>query len=183
MNTFSEIEEIFSGGFSAEYLGEDVRLVEHMLQCGDLAIANGAGAALVVAALLHDIGHLLIESSVSDYENEIDAHHDRIGAEWVAARFPQSVSEPVRLHVAAKQYLVATDPDYLAKLSAASQKTLAMQGGVFTAEQAEEFINQPFARDGVALRIWDDEGKLRDKPTRSLMEFAPHIEEVLRAKE
>lgn len=178
MSAYEELTAIFSGGISAEYLGEDVKLVEHMLQCGDLAIENGASDAMVVAALLHDIGHLLIESSVADYENAVDAHHDEVGAAWVAARFPLSVSEPVRLHVAAKQYLVATEPEYLARLSAASQKTLQMQGGVFSEAEANEFIQQPYARDGVTLRIWDDEGKIRNKPTRSLAEFKSYVEAV-----
>jgi gamma-butyrobetaine dioxygenase len=165
---YSEIEALFTSGVSEEYLGEDVKLVEHMLQCAALAREAGATDELVVASLLHDIGHLLIPSSVEDYDSGVDAHHDEVGAAWVAERFPESVSEPVRLHVEAKQYLVATNPSYLAKLSIASQKTLEMQGGVFSAEAAEQFIKQPWAKEGVQLRIWDDDGKVRNKDVPGL---------------
>ena len=160
---YYEIEALFTSGVSEEYLGEDVKLVEHMLQCAALAREAGASDELVVASLLHDIGHLLIPSSVDDYDSGVDAHHDEVGASWVADRFPSAVSEPVRLHVEAKQYLVATDPEYLSLLSEASRKTLEMQGGVFTQAQAETFISQPWARDGVQLRVWDDLGKVRNK--------------------
>ena len=160
---YSEIEELFTSGVSEEYLGEDVKLVEHMLQCAALAREAGVSDELVVASLLHDIGHLLIPSSATDYDSGVDAHHDEVGAAWVADRFPEAVSEPVRLHVEAKQYLVATDAGYLAKLSEASRRTLEMQGGVFSKEQAESFISQPWAREGVQLRIWDDLGKVRGK--------------------
>ena len=171
LTVYEEIAELFSTGISEEYLGEDVKLVEHMLQCADLARESGASDALVVAALLHDIGHLLVTDAVEAHETGRDAHHDEVGAAWVAARFPKSVSEPVRLHVAAKRYLVSTDPSYLELLSEASIHTLAMQGGVMTPEECEEFLAIPGAREGVQLRLWDDIGKIRNKPTSELSSF------------
>ena len=68
---YSEIEALFTSGVSEEYLGEDVKLVEHMLQCAALAREAGATDELVVASLLHDIGHLLIPSSVEDYDSGV----------------------------------------------------------------------------------------------------------------
>lgn len=171
LTTYQEIEELFTTGISEEYLGEDVKLVEHMLQCADLAREAGASDELIVAALLHDIGHLLVDDAVTAHNEGHDAHHDEVGAAWVAARFPASISEPVRLHVAAKRYLVSTDPSYRAKLSEASIHTLNLQGGEMTPAECEEFLAIPGAKEGISLRIWDDLGKVRDKSTSSLADF------------
>jgi gamma-butyrobetaine dioxygenase len=171
LSTYQEIEELFTTGISEEYLGEDVKLVEHMLQCADLARESGASDELIVAALLHDIGHLLVDDAVTSHNEGHDAHHDIVGAQWVAERFPESISEPVRLHVAAKRYLVSIDPAYRAKLSEASIHTLNLQGGEMTAAECEEFLAIPGAKEGISLRIWDDLGKVRDKPTSNLADF------------
>ena len=171
LTTYEEIAEIYSSGVSEEYLGEDVKLVEHMLQCADHARASGAPSELVIAALLHDIGHLLVDDAAAAHIAGEDAHHDEIGAQWIEARFPESVSEPVRLHVDAKRYLVSTDPLYMAKLSEASIHTLNLQGGEMTAAECEEFLAIPGAKEGISLRIWDDLGKVRDKPTSKLADF------------
>lgn len=171
LSTYEEIEELFTTGISEEYLGEDVKLVEHMLQCADLAREAGVSDELIVAALLHDIGHLLVDDAVTAHNEGHDAHHDEVGAAWVAARFPASISEPVRLHVAAKRYLVSTDPSYRAKLSEASIHTLNLQGGEMTPAECEDFLAIPGAKEGISLRIWDDLGKVRDKSTSSLADF------------
>jgi gamma-butyrobetaine dioxygenase len=173
---YQEISTLFANGVSEEYLGEDVTLVEHMLQCADLARGAGASDELVIASLLHDIGHLLIPSSVVDFDSGVDAHHDEVGAAWVAARFPKSVSEPVRLHVEAKQYLVATEASYFEKLSEASRKTLELQGGKFTPGEISSFISLPWAQDGVQLRRWDDAGKVRGKPVPELSTYEDLID-------
>ena len=168
---YQELEAIFNGGASEEYLGEDVKLVEHMLQCADLAKSAGAPAHLIVAALLHDIGHLLVDEAGEAHESRIDLHHDEVGARWVAERFPGTVSEPVRLHVAAKRYLITTQHDYLSHLSHASVQTLYMQGGPLTQDEVIDFISREGAEDAVQLRLWDDAAKIRDKSTSSLRDF------------
>ena len=168
---YEEIYEIFNAGGAHEYLGEDVKLVEHMLQCADLAREAGAADYLVVAALLHDIGHLLVEDPQSAQDSKIDMHHEAVGARWVEARFPGSVSEPIRLHVAAKRYLVTTNRDYVAKLSPASVQTLNMQGGPFSQEELIEFTSSIGAEDAVRIRLWDDLAKVRDKQTSTIFDF------------
>ena len=173
---YDEIETIFTTGISEEYLGEDVKLVEHMLQCADLARSAGAPDYLVVASLLHDIGHLLVDDAPGAQDAGVDMHHDVVGAMWIEDRFPGSVSEPVRLHVAAKRYLVTTNHDYLAKLSPASVITLNMQGGAFNQEEVIDFISSVGAEDAVRVRLWDDLAKVRDKETSGLIEFKEAID-------
>ena len=175
---FAEIEEIFNAKLAEEYLGEDVKLVEHMLQCADLAKSVAAPDYLIVAALLHDIGHLLVDDAEGAHHEGVDLHHDLVGAKWLEARFPATVSEPVRLHVAAKRYLVTTNHDYLAKLSHASVQTLYMQGGPLNQEEVIEFISREGAEDAVRVRLWDDLAKVRDKPTSALEDFKEAIDSV-----
>jgi gamma-butyrobetaine dioxygenase len=144
------IAELFAGPGARDYLGEPVTIGIHMRQAGALAEAAGAEPPLVAAALLHDIGHLRQES---------DSRHGDSGAQWLSLWFGAAVTEPVRLHVAAKRYLCASEPGYLGRLSAESVRTLALQGGPMTADQVAAFQALPFARDAVAVRRWDDEAK------------------------
>src|SRR3954451_2344211 len=150
MTGIDAIAGLFAGPGARDYLGEPVTIGEHMRQAGALAEAAGAPAPLVAAALLHDVGHL---------RNESDARHGSGGARWLARWFGAEVTEPVRLHVAAKRYLCATEPGYFALLSPESVRTLALQGGPMTPEQAAAFGALPHARDAVAVRRWDDEAK------------------------
>ena len=116
MTGIEAIAKLFAGPGSRDYLGEAVTIGEHMRQAGALAEAAGAPAPLVAAALLHDVGHL---------RHETDARHGTAGAQWLGQWFGPAVTEPVRLHVAAKRYLCATEPGYLGLLSAESVRTLA----------------------------------------------------------
>src|ERR1700756_2724078 len=124
-----EILGIYAALGPDAYFGERVSMTEHALQSAHFAVQAGAPEALVLAALLHDIGHLLerLPADIADWT--ADAHHQALRARWRAESFPPEISEPVRLHVAAKRYLCATDPDYRAKLSPASVHTLKLQGG------------------------------------------------------
>jgi gamma-butyrobetaine dioxygenase len=175
---FKEIEKIFAASVGEEYLGEDVKLVEHMLQCGDIAKSVSAPEHLVVAALLHDIGHLLVDDASEAHHSGVDRHHDVVGAKWLEERFPATVSEPVRLHVAAKRYLVTTNHDYLSKLSHASVQTLYRQGGPLNQDEVIEFISREGAEDAVRVRLWDDLAKVRDKPTSTLADFKAAIDSL-----
>jgi predicted HD phosphohydrolase len=117
--------------------------------------AESADSALVVAALLHDIGHLIeLRDDTFGYHK-----HDQSGGIWLTARLPAVVSEPVRLHVAAKRYLCTIEPDYFGLLSMPSQYSLSKQGGPMTAEEAADFARQPFIDRAVRLRRWDDRVK------------------------
>lgn len=151
--------KLFRDRGAAAYFGEAVSQTDHARQTAAVAGSQGAPAALVVAALLHDVGHLLHAEGEDAADLGIDTRHEAAGAAWLTQWFGAAVCEPVRLHVAAKRYLCAVDADYAARLSAASRQSLALQGGAFTPEEAAAFAAQPYALDAVALRRWDDAGK------------------------
>ena len=158
------IERTFNSAEGMAYLGEDVTMIQHQLQAGALAITAGCTDALVVAALLHDIGHVIGREegepgAAEAMANDRDAHHDVTGARWLSRWFGPDVTEPVRLHVAAKRFLVATEPDYAARLSDASVHTLRLQGGPMTPDEARQFGALGYARDAVALRRLDEAAK------------------------
>ena len=153
------IERTFMSAEGMAYLGEQVTMIQHQLQAA--ALARGSGDSLVAAALLHDIGHLLGRAgdATQALVDDRDAHHDSIGARWLARWFGPDVTEPVRLHVAAKRYLVATEPGYAAKLSAASVYTLRLQGGPMSPSELEEFQAFEYAGDAVSVRRFDEAAK------------------------
>jgi phosphonate degradation associated HDIG domain protein len=160
------------------YFGERVSMAEHGLQAAHFARIEGAAEALVVAALLHDIGHLLEERPDAIEEWTFDARHEEIGGRWLARHFAAAVCEPVRLHVPAKRYLCAIDAGYRARLSAASVHTLELQGGPMAAHEVANFETQPFWREAVRVRRWDDQGKVAGLSTPALRDYAPLIERV-----
>lgn len=138
-----------------ETYSERVTMEEHARQAAALAREEGADDAMVLAALLHDMGHFLDEpDSAFGVTN-----HGTTGGAWVAERFVDAVSEPVRLHVAAKRYRCFMDPGYEAELSPASVGTLRLQGGPMSADEAAAFEAEPFAAQALAVRDWDDGGK------------------------
>jgi gamma-butyrobetaine dioxygenase len=150
MTGVADIAELFAGPGARDYLGEEVSIGVHMRQAAARAQAAGAGPELIAAALLHDVGHL---------RNESDSRHGVAGARWLSQWFGAAVTEPVRLHVAAKRYLCATEPGYFARLSAESVRTLSLQGGPMDAGDLAAFEAEPYARHAVAVRRWDDEAK------------------------
>lgn len=139
------------------YGNEPITQTAHALQCASLASEEGASDALIVAALAHDVGHL-IAGHGTDFGQRVDDRHEEIGARWLARGFGPDVSEPVRLHVEAKRFL-ARDPAYRAGLSLGSVNSLALQGGAFDDEAAERFMQRPWAADALRLRRWDDLAK------------------------
>jgi phosphonate degradation associated HDIG domain protein len=178
MSLTGEILAIYEARGAAAYFGERVSMTEHGLQAAHFAQVQGAPEALVVAALLHDIGHLLQETSEALEEWISDAHHEEVGARWLAARFPAEVWEPVRLHVPAKRYLCATDARYLAGLSRASVHTLKLQGGPMSPREVAQFESERFCQQAVRVRHWDDQGKVAGLRTPGLAEYAELIERV-----
>ena len=173
------LSELFEGQGSAEYFGEDVTQAQHMLQTGALAEAAGAAPALVAASLLHDLGHFHGGSTGHDLMAGTDNRHSHTGADWLAQWFGPDVTEPVRLHVAAKRYLCTVEPDYAAQLSPASVQTLAVQGGPMTPAEAAAFADRPYAADAVRLRRWDDEAKDPNAPTPGFAHFRPLLAALL----
>jgi gamma-butyrobetaine dioxygenase len=169
MNSVEIVRVLFVERGSAEYLGEAVSQATHMLQAGALALRDSAPPPLVAAALLHDVGHLIAPTS-----EQADARHEETGAAWLAAvGFPAEVTEPVRLHVAAKRYLCAVEPAYLEGLSPASRTSLALQGGPMSAQEANTFAELEHASAAVAVRRWDDSAKDPAMPTPAFDDFAP----------
>lgn len=160
---------------------EAVTQTEHARQAAALAQADGAGDALVVAALLHDVGHLLVhEHSGQEGFLTQDAEHERVGAALLDRWFPIEVTAPIALHVPAKCYLVATDPHYAATLSTASVHSLAVQGGPMTSEEAAAFAERRFAGDACRVRRWDDHSKVSGHPTADLASYRPVVERLIR---
>ena len=168
-----EIEAIFAAKGGATY-GESITQEEHALQCAALARAEEAAPELVAAALLHDIGHL-----VEAPDDAFGQHrHDRFGADWLARRFRPEVTEPVRLHVAAKRWLCTVEPGYFDRLSPASVHSLRRQGGPFTEAEARAFEAEPFHAEAVRLRRWDEEGKREGVTVLPLTEYRDLLKEL-----
>jgi phosphonate degradation associated HDIG domain protein len=154
-----------------EYEGEGVSQLEHALQSAHRARQAGAAPELVCAALLHDVGHLVNDKGETPTLRGVDDLHQYVALPFLRQVFPEAVLGPIRLHVDAKRYLCATRPEYYDSLSADSKRSLELQGGVFTAEEAERFIRQPFAADAVKVRLWDDAAKVPGEATPSLADF------------
>ena len=154
------ILDLFARQGATEYMGEAVTMSQHMEQTAACAVADNADDELVIAALLHDIGHFIGEHPIDALEKGVDNNHEEVGADYLQKHFPASVSEPVRLHVPAKRYLCATDADYLGRLSDASINSLKVQGGPMNAAEIETFEANPHHLAAVKLRRYDDDGKV-----------------------
>ena len=159
-NFIDSILDLFAQQGAREYMGEAVSMAQHMEQSAACAVADGAPDSLVIAALLHDIGHFVGDHPIEALENGIDNNHEEVGARYLEPCFPPSVTAPIRLHVAAKRYLCTTNDEYLALLSAASVNSLMVQGGPMGPTEAEQFEANPHHEDAVKLRLYDDDGKV-----------------------
>ena len=178
MTLIERIEALFLQHGAQAYEGarrENVSALAHALQCAQLAEWAHADASLVAAAFLHDIGHFIV---VDPYADDLDDVHELRAVPFLAEGFSASVVEPVRLHVQAKRYLVATDASYAATLSPASQHSLALQGGPMCGDELRFFEDLPFARQAMQLRRWDDLAKVPGKATPPLAYYLALLEEV-----
>jgi [1-hydroxy-2-(trimethylamino)ethyl]phosphonate dioxygenase len=161
MTVSEEVFELFERRGREAYFGENVSILEHSLQAAWFANESGAESELIVAALLHDIGHLLHGLPEDIAEHDIDGRHEIVGEAWLRSRFGPAVSEPVRLHVDAKRYL-CIESSYLAQLSPSSIQSLRLQGGPFSPDGARVFEMHPHFRRAISLRRWDDAAKVAD---------------------
>lgn len=182
-NIVEFIADIFERRGAESYLGEPVTMSEHMLQGAVLAEKEGAPEELVAAALLHDIGHYTSEFGPYSPEDTQDNYHEESGAKVLAPFFPPVIAECVRLHVPAKRYLCATDKGYHDRLSEASKHTLSLQGGPMTAEEVKAFESNPYYREAVRVRIWDDEGKQPGMVTPAFRHYVPLLKRVVERQE
>lgn len=179
--SIDEIEGLFLRHGGKAYDGsrrEPVTALQHALQCAQLAEWAHADDSLVAAAFLHDIGHFV--AGVAD--DRTDDRHETQALPYLTGRFGAEVLEPIRLHVAAKRYLVTTDPAYLAGLSPASVHSLTLQGGAMSLDEADAFAATPFAMDAVQLRRWDDLAKTPGQTTPSLDYYLALLEDLQRSR-
>ena len=171
MTSWAEIEALFAQRGSEQYSGEPVTQLEHALQSAALAEAEGADDELVTAALLHDVGHLVQDLGATPTLQGIDDRHQFAALPLLRGLLTARVLGAIGLHVDAKRYLCATRPGYHAALSEDSQRSLLLQGGMFSADEAAAFISRPGAADAVRVRIWDDLAKAPDAKTPPLAHF------------
>jgi phosphonate degradation associated HDIG domain protein len=176
-NSLDAILQIYHQRGQAQYGGEAVSQLEHALQCAALAEQAQSTAELIAACLLHDLGHLIHHLGEDIAQRGIDDRHEYRALSVLTKLFPAAVTEPVRLHVAAKQYLCAVDSTYWQSLSPASQCSLDLQGGMLTPAAAQAFIQQPYAQAAVQLRRWDDAAKIPKLETPDLHHFAPILQQ------
>jgi phosphonate degradation associated HDIG domain protein len=163
--------------FGGATYGEGVTQLEHGLQAAAVAASEGAEGALIAAALLHDVGHLLgMTDDAFGYHR-----HDQLGADFLARHFGPAVTEPVRLHVAAKRYLCATVPGYFEKLSPASVYTLSKQGGPMNPDEVRSFARHPQLAAAVRVREWDDLGKVEGLEVRDFAHYRALLESLVEA--
>jgi phosphonate degradation associated HDIG domain protein len=174
------IAGLFASEGGADYLGEAVTQASHMLQAGALAQRAGAPAHLIAAALLHDVGHFAGAATGRDLMRGTDNRHGEAGAAWLGQWFGPEVTEPVRLHVDAKRYLCAVEPEYLGKLSPASVYTLGVQGGPMEADERDGFEASPHAADACQVRRWDDQAKDPSVTAPIFEHFAPILRSLAR---
>ena len=180
MLNIADVQLLFCRQGASQYSGEPVTQLQHALQTAHFAEQSGAGDELVTACLLHDLGHLLNDQGLGFDDTPtlrgVDDTHQYFAIPFLRGLFPGSVLDAIKLHVDAKRYLCQANPDYYAKLSDDSKRSLALQGGVFSAEQADKFLGQHGARDAVLLRQWDDLAKQADLGTPPLAHFLGRAE-------
>lgn len=171
--TVQEVIELYSTRGQKQYGREAVSQLEHGLQCAQLAEEQSEPTALIVAALLHDFGHLVAtaKDNLAQPVQVRDDLHQFAALPFLRGLFDNAVLEPIRLHVDAKRFLCSHDPSYWESLSPASKRSLELQGGIFSVSQAAAFIAQPYAGDAVRLRRYDDLAKVSQLETRTLAHY------------
>ncbi len=183
-----DIEPLFAAKGARMYAGEPVTQLQHALQSAQLAERSGADAALIVAALLHDLGHMVNDQGETPTLRGIDDRHEYVALPFLRGLFDDAVLQPIRLHVDAKRYLCArahvatkgnvNGAQYWANLSSDSKRSLELQGGIFTDSEAQSFIAQPHAEGAVSVRLWDDAAKVENAETPSLAHYLALAEAI-----
>lgn len=174
-----EVLDLF-GRWGDDHYDEELSQTEHALQCAALARADGAPDELVAAALLHDVGHLLHLAATDGHPGPLDEDldHESVGARWLARLFGPGVTGPIALHVRAKRYRAAVDPAYVTALSDGSRASLARQGGPMDPDEQAAFASNAGAEAAVALRRWDDGGKVDGLDVGTLSDHRPLLERL-----
>ena len=178
-DVLDQIETLLEHRADGRYGLAEITQKQHALQAATLAEAEARDDALVVAALLHDIGHLVHDLGENPAAHGVDDRHEEAGHAWLARHFGPAVTEPVRLHVAAKRYLCATEADYFGKLAPDSVRSLALQGGPMSAAEAAAFRALPHQEAAVTLRRYDEQAKVKDLPTPPVAHFLPRVARLM----
>jgi phosphonate degradation associated HDIG domain protein len=173
-----EVEDLFER-HGAERYDEALSQLAHAEQTAARAADAGAPDALVVAALLHDVGHLLALAEGGQRDRTTDLRHEDRGSAWLASLFPPAVTAPIALHVRAKRYRCAVDPGYLQVLSEGSVASLERQGGPMSADEVTSFEANPGWEDAVALRGWDDQAKVLDLEIPPFASYRPRLDRLV----
>ena len=162
------------------FYDEAVTQLEHALQCAALATQNDASPTLITSALLHDIGHFILDEHNADVVFlNTDLNHEEIGAQYLEPFFPKTITTPIRLHVPAKRYLCTTDATYYDGLSEASKMSLKLQGGVMSDVEQDAFEQIPYFQDALILRRWDDMAKVKGLETVQLETYRDIVQQCL----
>ena len=181
MSIVDELVVLYASPPAHRLYDEAVTELEHGLQCAALAAGAGGSDPLTAAALLHDVGHLVLGDAVAlTDELTIDHGHEAVGARYLSVAFPPSVTAPIALHVAAKRYLCRTEPAYLASLSPSSRRSLGLQGGPMDAVEASAFEGRAGFADAVAVRRWDDEAKVSGLDVGEFDQYTSLLTSLLR---
>ncbi|WP_020605479.1 phosphonate degradation HD-domain oxygenase [Spirosoma spitsbergense] len=175
------IAQLFAQSGQDAYYGEPVTQLEHALQCAHLAEQHGADNETVVAAFLHDIGHLLPPELANGYMDGYGTvDHEKLGADFLREQgFSEKVAQLIENHVNAKRYLVYKHPDYFARLSEASVRTLEFQGGPMKAGEALAFETNPYFKGILQLRAWDEQAKIPGLTTPGMEHYLEKFENLL----
>lgn len=176
----AEITDIFAIRADGNYGLSAITQKQHALQAAWLAEKDGHPSAMIAAALMHDIGHMVHDLGDDPASEGVDDHHEELGHDWLTAHFGPEVTEPVRLHVAAKRYLCGAEADYFAKLSPDSVRSLVLQGGPMDAAEIAAFRAIPEWREAVQLRRYDEQAKVKGLTTPPVEHFMPHVAACLR---
>jgi [1-hydroxy-2-(trimethylamino)ethyl]phosphonate dioxygenase len=179
MSVLDEIFALYARRGGATY-GEGVTQSAHALQAAWLAEREGASPELIAAALLHDIGHLLHELPEDVADHGVDTQHERLASAWLSQHFGPEVTEPVRLHVAAKRYLCTAEPGYFDALSDPSKLSLKLQGGPMSSYEVGAFRSEPHWQDAVRLRRWDEAAKRSGLSTPAFQDFEMYLRIALK---
>ncbi|SDB73550.1 HD domain-containing protein [Belnapia rosea] len=176
----AQIADLLELKADGQYGLHDINQRQHALQSAWLAERAGCPPALIAAALMHDIGHLVHGLGENPAAEGIDDEHEAVGNAYLTQWFGPEVTEPVRLHVSAKRYLCATESDYFGKLSPDSVLSLGLQGGPMSAEEVAAFRALPQAEAAVQLRRFDEEAKVKGLETPPVGHFMPYVAACIR---
>lgn len=166
--TLAELFSLYESGGRRNF-GDDVTVLEHALQCADLAVSDGATDELILAALFHDVGWFVANEDSRD--RLVTDHHAAAGARILDPLFGAGVAEPVALHVTAKRWRCTIDPDYFDELSEGSRITFIAQGGPLGTDERASFEAHPGFVAALALRSWDDRAKVRGRSVAGLQDY------------